>query len=160
MKYIIIILFFSMTSLMALPKEKQLVSSEVAINLLQNIKNNAIVLGYGEQEVHTFIDPLCIMSQRYLELLYKRKKKIFAQYTIYLYLHEIKSKNSKQHILNIMHAESSENMLRAIMLNKEGYTLTNKIDYKIKDVFDDVARAANKIGVNKRPFIMINGKVK
>lgn len=149
-----------MTSLMALPKEKQLVSSEVAINLLENIKDYAIVLGYGEQEVHTFIDPLCLMSQRYLKLLYKRKKKIFAQYTIYLYLHEIKSKKSKKHILNIINAKSSENMLRAIMLHEESYILKDRIDQKNKNIFNDIARVANKIGVNKRPFIMINGKAK
>lgn len=160
MKYIIIILFFLVTSLMGAQKEKQLVLPDVAMKLLETIKSDAIVLGNGKQEVHTFIDPLCSMSQRYLKLLYKRNNKIFSKYTIYLYLYEIKSKKSKKHILNIMNAESSERMLRAIMLGKEEYELKDIKDEKSKKIFNKIAKVARKIGVYKRPYIMINGKVK
>ena len=149
-----------MTSLMGAPKEKQLVTPDVAIGLLETIKMNAIVLGNGEKEIHTFIDPLCAMSQRFLKLLYKRNNKIFSKYTFYLYLYEIKSKKSKKHILNIMSAESSERMLRAIMLKKENFDLKDIEDEKSQKSFDQIADVARQIGVYKRPYIMINGKAK
>ena len=160
MKYIIIISLLLVTSLMGAPKEKQLVTPDVAIGLLETIKMNAIVLGNGEKEIHTFIDPLCAMSQRFLKLLYKRNNKIFSKYTFYLYLYEIKSKKSKKHILNIMSAESSERMLRAIMLKKENFDLKDIEDEKSQKSFDQIADVARQIGVYKRPYIMINGKAK
>ncbi len=159
MKYLIIFLLF-ISILVASQKEKQLTTPSTTIKLLETIKGNAIVLGSGEKEIHTFIDPLCRMSQRYLALIYKNNNKIFSKYTIYLYLHEIKSKKSKKHILNIMGAESNERMLRAIMLKKEKYNLVDIGDEKNKKTFSKIADIGNKIGVNKRPYIIINGKVK
>ena len=162
MKHIIIIYLITLTYLVATPKEKQLVSPAVAIELLENIKEDAIVLGSGEIEVHTFIDPLCKMSQRYLALLYKRNYEMFSQYTIYLYMHEIKSKKSKKHILTIMNAKSSERMLNTIMLEKDMTQLTSRSRYsgESRRTFEEIANVAKKIGVYKRPYIMINGKVK
>ncbi len=159
MKYIILLLFIA-TSLMGAPKEKQLVTPDAALVLLETIKDKAIVLGSGDKEIHSFIDPLCRMSQRYLTLLYKRNKELFSDYTIYLYLHEIKSKKSKKHILNIMDAESEERMLRAIMLGKEEFVLMDIEDEQTQKSFDEIADVAKKIGVFKRPYIMINGKAK
>lgn len=160
MKHIIIIYLISVTCLIASPKEKQLVSPAVAIELLETIKTDAIVLGNGKIEVHTFIDPLCKMSQRYLALLYKRNYEMFSQYTIYLYMHEIKSKKSKKHILTIMNAKSSERMLNTIMLEKDISQLTSRYSGKSRRTFEGIANVAKKIGVYKRPYIMINGKVK
>jgi hypothetical protein len=160
MKHIIIIYLISVTCLIASPKEKQLVSPAVAIELLETIKTDAIVLGNGKIEVHTFIDPLCKMSQRYLALLYKRNYEMFSQYTIYLYMHEIKSKKSKKHILTIMNAKSSERMLNTIMLEKDISQLTSRYSGKSRRTFEEMANVAKKIGVYKRPYIMINGKVK
>ena len=159
MKYIIVYLI-TLTCLIASPKEKQLVSPEVASELLETIKTDAIILGSGKIEVHTFIDPLCKMSQRYLALLYKRNYDIFSKYTIYLYLHEIKSKKSKKHILSIMNTKSSERMLNIIMLDKDMSQLTSRYSGKSRRTFQDIADVAKKIGVYKRPYIMIDGKVK
>ncbi|RLA58644.1 MAG: hypothetical protein DRQ78_11660 [Epsilonproteobacteria bacterium] len=160
MKNIIIIYLISLTYLIATPKEKQLVSPAMAIELLETIKKDAIVLGNGKIEVHTFIDPLCKMSQRYLALLYKRNYEIFSKYTIYLYMHEIKSKQSKQHILSIMDAKSPERMLNTIMLDKDMSQVTSRYIMENRRTFEKIANVAKKIGVNKRPYIMINGKVK
>lgn len=160
MKHIILIYLISLTYLIATPKEKQLVSATVATELLETIKTDAIVLGNGEIEVHTFIDPLCKMSQRYLALLYKRNYEVFSKYTIYLYMHEIKSKKSKKHILSIMDATASERMLTSIMLTKDMSQLKYRYSGENLRIFDKIANVAEKIGVNKRPYIMINGKVK
>ncbi len=159
MKYIIVSLLL-VTALMGDVKVKQLVTPDVAIELLETIKGSAIVLGSGKKEIHTFIDPLCMMSQRYLKLIYKRNKKMFSKYTFYFYLHEIKSKKSRRHILNIMSAESDERMLRAVMLGKEAFVLKDIEDEKSIETFNEIAEVARQIGVYKRPYIMINGKVK
>ena len=160
MKNLITIYIISLTFLWAQPKERQLVSPEVATELLKTIKKDAIVLGNGDIEIHTFIDPLCKMSQRYLALIYKRNYAIFSKYTIYLYLHEIKSKKSKKHILTIMDATSSERMLTSIMLKKDISQLEPRYSGKNLRTFNKIANVAEEIGVNKRPYTMINGRVK
>lgn len=160
MKNIIIIYLITLTYIIASPKEKQLVPPAVAIELLETIKTDAIILGNGEIEVHTFIDPLCKMSQRYLSLVYKRNYELFSKYTIYLYMHEIKSKKSKKHILTIMDAKSSERMLNTIMIEKDMTQLVSRYSVKSRRTFEEIANVAKKIGVYKRPYIMINGKIK
>lgn len=160
MKNIIIIYLITLTYIIASPKEKQLVSPAVAIELLETIKTDAIILGNGEIEVHTFIDPLCKMSQRYLSLVYKRNYELFSKYTIYLYMHEIKSKKSKKHILTIMDAKSSERMLNTIMIEKDMTQLVSRYSVRSRRTFEEIANVAKKIGVYKRPYIMINGKIK
>ena len=146
--------------MIASPKEKQLVSPEVAIELLETIKRDAIVLGNGEIEVHTFIDPLCKMSQRYLSLIHKRNHEVFSHYTIYLYMHELKSKKSKNHILTIMDAKSSERMIDTIMIEKDMSQVLSRHSVESRRTFDEIANVAKKIGVYKRPYVMINGSVK
>lgn len=160
MKHIIIIYLISFTYLLSSPIEKQLVPPELAVKLLATIKGDAIVLGTGKIEVHTFIDPLCKMSQRYLSLLYKRNHKVFSQYTVYLYMHEIKSKKSKLHILNIIDSKFPEKMLGTIMLKKDMSGLESMYSGRARRTLDKIAKIANEIGVYKRPYIMINGKVK
>ncbi|MDQ7085634.1 MAG: hypothetical protein Q9M36_12305 [Sulfurovum sp.] len=130
------------------------------MQLLESIKKDAIVLGSGEIEVHAFIDPLCKMSQRYLSLIYKRNHEIFSHYTIYLYMHEIKAKKSKQHILTIMDATSPERMIHNIMIDKDMSALVSRHSVNSRELFEDIAKVAKTIGVNKRPYIMIGGKVK
>ena len=75
-------------------------------------------------------------------------------------MHEIKSKKSKKHILTIMNAKSSERMLNTIMLEKDISQLTSRYSGKSRRTFEEIANVAKKIGVYKRPYIMINGKVK
>jgi len=160
MKNIIIIYLITLTFMIASPKEKQLVSPEVAIELLETIKRDAIVLGNGEIEVHTFIDPLCKMSQRYLFLIHKRNHEVFSHYTIYLYMHELKSKKSKNHILTILDAKSSERMIDTIMIEKDMSKLLSRHSVESRRTFEEIANVAKKIGVYKRPYVMINGNVK
>ncbi|CAA6809335.1 MAG: Unknown protein [uncultured Sulfurovum sp.] len=153
-------LLFCMTSLFATPQAKQLLSPEDTLKLIETIKDDAIILGNGVQEIHIFIDPLCKMSQRYLKLLYKRNNEIFSEYTIYLYLNELKAKKSKKHILNIIHSESKERILCDIMLGTTNTVLEKIRDKETENIFQEISKVAKKIGVYKRPYIIINGKAK
>jgi hypothetical protein len=141
------------------PLKMQLLSPEDSLALLQTIKKDAIVFGDGEKEVHTFIDPLCSMSQLYLKFLFEKSDVMFKKYTIYLYLYELESKNSQQTINTILSSEYKNTMLKSIMLNKEEIILEDLNDETAESVHK-IAEVAKKIGVFKRPYIMINGKVK
>jgi hypothetical protein len=132
------------------------------IELLEEIKEHAIVIGNGTKEVHSFIDPKCSMSQRYLAYLYKRGKKMFKRYTIYLYLYELKRKKSGKIIRNIFDSEYPATLLKAFMVSKipeldlDEEIDDNEIEYRI----DEIRDVAERIGVYKRPYIIVNGRGK
>ncbi len=141
------------------PSKKQLLSPADSLSLLETIKDKAIVYGSGEKEVHSFIDPLCSLSRRYLEFIFKKQDMMFKKYTIYLYLYELPSKHSKQTINTILSSEYKNTMLKSVMLNNYDLKLED-IDEDTQESVDEIADIAKKIGVYKRPYIMINGRVK
>jgi len=158
--FILISLFFISTlSWAEQPEQMQLLSANDSLALLQTIKANAIVFGEGDKEVHTFIDPLCSMSQLYLQFLFENSAVMFKKYKIYLYLYELESKHSMPIIHTILSSEYKNTILKSVMLNKEDIVLEDASDEAAQSV-EKIAEVAQKIGVFKRPYIMINGKVK
>jgi hypothetical protein len=156
----ILISFFLVSSLHAkMPEKMQLLSPSDSLALLETIKANAIVFGEGDKEVHTFIDPLCSMSQLYLQFLFEKSDVMFKNYKIYLYLYELEGKHSEQTINTILSSPYKNTILKSVMLNKEEIILES-IDDDTAENVHKIAEVAKKIGVFKRPYIMINGTVK
>lgn len=142
----------------AMPEKAQLLSPLETLEVLKELKPHAIVFGDGESEIHTFIDPYCEMSQRYLSFVFEQKERMFSKYKFYFYLYELNGKNSSLVISTILSSEFKDVALKSVMFSHEDLPLednceTQKIIHKISEV-------ANKIGVFKRPYIIINGKVK
>ena len=140
------------------PDKKQLLSPEETLKVIETIKGTAIVLGEGNKEIHTFIDPYCSMSQRYLNFIFKKKDVMFKKYKIYLYLYELPRKNSSEMIKTILSSEYQDIMLKQVMIENE------KIDFEddgdAEEIMEEISEAAEKIGVYKRPYILINGKAR
>lgn len=162
MKKIIIISFLLLLlpySLSAItPQKKQFLSPKKTLQVLEALKENSISFGHGKKEIHTFIDPFCELSQRYLSFIFKKKDRMFSKYTFYFYLYELDGKNSSNAITTIISSEYKQTSLKAVMLNKEDIEYEECMD--ANDIIDNITDAAKKIGVFKRPYIIINGKVK
>ncbi|RLA71117.1 MAG: hypothetical protein DRG24_05890 [Epsilonproteobacteria bacterium] len=137
---------------------KQLLSPEETLKVIETIKERAIVFGEGDKEIHTFIDPYCSMSQRYLNFVFKKKSVMFKKYKIYLYLYELPRKKSKEMIKTIISSEYKEIVLKQVMINNEKIELDD--DGDAEEIMEEISEAAEKIGVYKRPYILINGKAK
>ena len=155
---LLISLLFFTSIYSAEPKQKQLLTPEETLKVLENIKDKAITFGNGDKEIHTFIDPYCELSQRYLEFIFNKQERMFSQYTFYFYLYELKGKNSTKMIETILSSEYKNKILKSVMLEHQ------KIDYdnngEVDEIIEDIAEKAKQIGVFKRPYIIINGKVK
>jgi len=141
-----------------IPIKKQLLTPEQTINELKKIKAKAISFGSGKNEIHTFIDPHCELSQRYLAFVFKKKEQMFAKYTFYFYLNELKGKDSAEIILSILSAPYPAIALKTIMLQHGDINIQE--DDNTQDIVDEIEESAKLIGVFKRPYIIINGKVK
>ena len=154
--------FFLLTSLFisqlyALePEHKQLLSPKTTLLLLETIKEHAIIFGKGGQEVHVFIDPYCPFARKYLTLLLEKSEQQFKENTYYFYLYKLKQKDSTEAIQTILSAEDKREILIEIMVNDDFFIDENlDVEAKIREIAD----VAKKIGVNKRPYILVNGKL-
>ncbi len=152
-------LFLLIPSIWAgVPGKKQLLSPSETMKVLETIKGTAIVFGEGDKEIHTFIDPYCSMSQRYLSFIFKKKDVMFKRYKIYLYLYELPRKKSQEMIKTILSSEYQNIALKQVMIEKEKLDLDD--DGDAEEIMEEISEAAEKIGVFKRPYILINGKAK
>jgi len=142
---------------------KQLTTPKETLLLLEELKDDAIVFGNGKKEIHSFIDPKCSVSQRYLKHLIRKKKKLFKRYKIYLYLYELKRKKSANIIQNIFDSDFPDILLKAIMVDKNIKLSEFDEDLDDEDInskMERINQVAKKIGVYKRPYIITNGRGK
>lgn len=137
-------------------QSQQLLSPHETLAALEKIKPYAIVFGEGTQEIHVFIDPYCPFAKKYLSLLLTKREQNFKENSYYFYLYKLKQKESKAAIQTILSAEDKREMLIEIMINDDFFIDENiGVEAKINAIAD----VAKKIGVNKRPYILVNGKV-
>jgi len=136
----------------------QLLTPEETLKTLETLKPYAIKIGHGPKEVHSFIDPYCELSQMYVKFVYEREETMLEKYTIYLYLYELPSKHSAAMIETLLESRMPETMLKAVMLSHQDVPLESSGD--AEDAVAAISEAAKQIGVFKRPYIIINGKVK
>jgi len=139
------------------PQEpQQLLSSAETLVVIEKIKPYGISFGNGKREVHVFTDPFCSVSKYYLSTIFEKRERNFKKSTYYFYLYELKSKDSKEIIEIILSAEDKEETLKAVMLDNDIF-FDKESD--VTDAINAIAETAQKIGVNKRPYVLINGKV-
>ncbi|MGB5965718.1 MAG: hypothetical protein WBF77_00190 [Sulfurimonadaceae bacterium] len=139
------------------PQEpQQLLSSAETLVVIEKIKPYGISFGNGKREVHVFIDPYCSVSKYYLSTIFEKRERNFKKSTYYFYLYELKSKDSKEIIEVILSADDKEETLKAVMLDNDIFFDKER---DVKDEVNAIAEAAQKIGVYKRPYIIIHGKV-
>ena len=135
---------------------QQLLSPDETLSVLEKIKSYAIVFGEGKREVHVFIDPYCSVSQHYLSTLLKSPEQRFKKSTYYFYLYELKSEDSKEAIQTILGADNKKEMLKAVMVDEDIFFMDEEHDVEAQ--INEITKAAQQIGVYKRPYIIIDGK--
>ncbi len=134
---------------------------EAVKSILEKVKHAAITYGNGTKEIHSFIDPKCEMSRRYMQFVMKNKS-MLQRYTYYFYLLELKRLDSAGYIGYILDSESPDKVLLSVML--EDYSSEEAQHYlpdeAAESQINEIIQAADKIGVYKWPYIIYNGKVK
>lgn len=157
----LLLLIIASISLFSSPK--QLTTPKETILLLEKLKSDAIIFGNGKIEIHSFIDPKCSVSQRYLKHILRKKRKMFKRYKIYFYLYELKRKRTANIIQNIFDSEFPDLLMKSVMIDKDiSFSQINE-DLDDDDIYERMRRIENvakKIGVYKRPYIISNGKGK
>jgi hypothetical protein len=140
---------------------RQILPPEQVKAVLQSISDTAIVLGNGPRAIHSFIDPKCEMSRRYMGFIMK-KRAMLQRYTYYFYLLELERLDSRGYIGYIFESPDPAKLLTSIMLDdlKPGEAQEYLPDDATEERMERIAKAAKAIGVYKRPYIIYNGKAK
>lgn len=162
LKIIILLLLLSSQIFSDAPDRKQLLSPMETLELLEEISPYAITFGSGKKHIHIFIDPYCSVSRNYISFIYKKRERMFPKYKFHFYLYELRRKNSSKTIQTILSSENRNYMLKTIMIDREDIEINNCIDEDdyIFEEIDEIAEVAKSIGVFKRPYILVNGKVR
>jgi hypothetical protein len=157
---IALLLAFAFWLCLAEPPRQALPPEQVK-GVLQSIRDSAIVFGNGPRAIHSFIDPKCEMSRRYMGFVMK-KKEMLKRYTYYFYLLELKRLDSRGYIGYIFESSDPAKVLTSIMLNdlKPEEAQEYLPDEKTEERMERIIEAAATIGVYKRPYIIYNGKAK
>lgn len=151
-------LYFSL--LFAAEQQQKLPPEEVK-SVLETIRHTAIVFGSGPKEIHSFIDPRCEMSRRYMQFVMGNEA-MLQRYTYYFYLLELERLDSEGYIGYILESETPAKLLLSVML--DDYRPDKAQEYLPSDTtettMNEIIDAAERIGVYKRPYIIFNGKAK
>ena len=139
-----IVLFVLLSSLNAIVYDESL-------KILDSLKQEAIVLGDGKNEVSVFVDPLCPHSRDFIEMI-ESSTKMKSLYTYYIYLYRLPRFDSQNYISYIYNSKNRLQALKEIMILKQNLDKksfpTNKSEQTIKKI-------AISIGVDKRPYLII-----
>lgn len=122
---------------------------------LSVIKNDAMVLGKGENTVHAFLDPMCHNSQNYLEMI-TQSQALLQNNTFYIYLYRLPKFESDALIEHIYSSKSPWNITKQIMLHKfkpKVYKMLHSETAKI--IKNRISQVAQKFRVKRRPYLLI-----
>lgn len=142
-------------------EQPQKLPPEQVKTVLETIRHTAIVYGSGPKEIHSFIDPKCEMSRRYMTFVMGNEA-MLQRYTYYFYLLELERLDSAGYIGYILDSDMRKKLLLTVML--DDYKPDNAQDYlageHTETIMHEIIDAAERIGVYKRPYIIFNGKAK
>ncbi|CAA6808727.1 MAG: Unknown protein [uncultured Sulfurovum sp.] len=143
-----------MTTLLStnITKDNKSLSYNESLTLLQEIKNDALVLGTGEKVLYVFIDPLCKHSRKFVRMVYKNQK-MLSKYQYHFFLYGIPRLKSTEVISAIYLSEDPIETQLDVMINKKIFYHKDTNSSKTK--INRINTVAKKIAVSKRPYIFI-----
>ncbi|CAA6804398.1 MAG: Unknown protein [uncultured Sulfurovum sp.] len=149
---IIILSFCLITTLVSATQENTKLSYNASLILLDEMKQDAIILGTGQKILYVFIDPLCKHSCKFVRMVSKSPK-MLSKYQYHFFLYAIPRLKSSEVISAIYLSENPLQTQLDVMVKKKisYHKDTNKTKAKI----DRINTVAQKIAVSKRPYIFI-----
>ncbi len=132
--------------------DRQRLSYAKTLAQLEGIKDAAIVLGTGEQEVYVFVDPLCPHSRKFISMV-TGNKRMLRKYRYFVYLYSIPRLNSQAAVNAIYRANDPVARLMDVMLADE--TISSRHEDASSTPVQRIEAVAEQINVYKRPYLFL-----
>ena len=125
---------------------------------LQPLRSDAIELGKGPVDVYVFIDPNCPRSREFVGMIYESEK-MQRLYHYYFFLYSLPHFGSGA-IVNAIYAAASpkETMLAYMVGHKPLPGLSRLTPPAVQAKIFRIANTAEAIGVDKRPYLILDKK--
>ena len=117
-----------------------------------------MIYGDGEKKVYEFVDPKCPHSRDFISMIYENEK-MRSLYRYYIFFYELKRFNSHNLIATIYSSSEPMQKTLEVMVGGKEIPSTPRFDPKIEAKIDTIADVADKIGVSKRPYLIIVKKL-
>ncbi len=133
-------------------KEHKHLPYDITASLLQNIHDDAIILGNGKKLLYVFIDPLCPHSRKFIKMVSKNPK-MLSKYQYSILLYSIPRMKSTEVISAVyISPKPIETLLKIMVEDKVSY---DKGNVMTKAKVNRIETVAKEIDVYKRPYIFI-----
>lgn len=133
-------------------KEHKHLPYDITASLLQNIHDDAIILGNGKKLLYVFIDPLCPHSRKFIKMVSKNPK-MLSKYQYSILLYSIPRMKSTEVISAVYISPTPiETLLKIMVEDKVSY---DKGNVMTKAKVNRIETVAKEIDVYKRPYIFI-----
>ncbi len=123
--------------------------------LLDQIEDQAIVIGEGDNRVYAFIDPMCPNSVNYFNVIYNGDH-LRRLNTYYIFLYRMQKYKSDRLIEYIYDAADIKAMMKMVMIDgfkpKLDYFAASKEAQLRKKTISDIA---DQFGAKRRPYILL-----
>lgn len=120
---------------------------------LKELEPDAIVFGTGANRVYAFVDPMCSVSQHYLELI--NSNELFLKTnTYYIFLYRLEKFDSDELIDSIYMADNRKEALIKSMLLGQKVEL-QFASLEVEQLRDRIRTVAHKTQMKQRPYILM-----
>ena len=133
---------------------KKKASLSVALPLLKSIDHYAIIVGNGPIHVYAFIDPVCMRSREFVEMVLENKK-MQKSYTYHFFYYELARFHSKNLIGTIYTEKDPFSMMKKVMVDKLEVTILKELSPGIETEVNDISKVARELDIDKRPYLFI-----
>jgi hypothetical protein len=120
---------------------------------LKSLESDAIVFGNGTNRVYAFLDPMCSVSQHYLELI-SSNETFLKTNTYYIFLHRLEKFDSDELIDSIYMAHDRKKALIDNMLFGQKIELKFASE-EVEELRNRIRIVANKTQMKQRPYILM-----
>ncbi len=127
---------------------------EVSLPILETIEGSALHMGEGPVKVHVFIDPYCPHSCNFIEMI-AESDKMRSRYSYNFYLYTLPRMHSEEMVATIYASKDPLALLLDVMVAKKKVQTDKVSDQTIYQKIDNIAEAAKKLDVYKRPYIIM-----
>ncbi|MDF1880636.1 hypothetical protein JHD50_04845 [Sulfurimonas sp. MAG313] len=126
-------------------------------SMMSSITEHAIIIGYGDTKIYSFIDPLCPKSQDFIEHISTRED-LLKDNTYYIFLYKLPLLASKFLIVHIYQSENQLEALQEVMIYDDYDVEEDKITTKTKKILHDIQIFSQKLNIKYRPYLLIFDK--
>jgi hypothetical protein len=153
MKRITLRLFLWLLFFGSLSQARDLSTREM-VSLIYPLERYAMQYGEGDIKAYVFVDPKCPHSRDFISMIHDNEK-MRGIYHYYIFFYELKRFDSHKLIGTIYTSSTPLQKMLEVMVGGKEIEPLPLLSASIEEEIGDIESVAFKLGINKRPYLII-----